>query len=83
MAWLQGCCETSATRGPHLFCNETCAQSECEAAGKGATESWYWRPENYSSHPYECCNKTVSPLVAGATAAVAHDGSIKPWVANL
>ena len=75
----QGCCETSATRGPHLFCNETCAQSECEAAGKGAKESWYWRRENYSSHPYECCNRTVPPLVV---AAAVH-GAIKPWVANL
>ena len=70
------------SRRPHLFCNESCAQSECEAAGKGAAESWYWRAENYSSHPYECCNKTALPLVVGATAA-AHGGAIKPWVANL
>ena len=40
-------------------CNEACAKKECEDAGAKPGESWYWKAENYSQHPYECYNKTV------------------------
>jgi hypothetical protein len=59
-----GCCQASYNRGAGLSCNSSCAEAECLAAGKLPGESWSWRPENYSSHPYECCNKTVPPAAA-------------------
>ena len=46
-----GCCVSSSNRGQGAHCNITCAQAECAAAA-----GWKWRPENYSSHPYECCH---------------------------
>eukprot|EP00039_Didymoeca_costata_P014603 m.237650 g.237650 ORF g.237650 m.237650 type:complete len:435 (+) comp16057_c0_seq35:117-1421(+) len=45
----QGCCISFGHRGTNLTCNESCAQAECAKA------KMYWKPENYSSHPYECC----------------------------
>jgi len=56
-----GCCEATDNRGNGLSCNVSCAQAECAAAGAKNGESWYWKPENYSEHPYECCNKYVHP----------------------
>eukprot|EP00038_Savillea_parva_P011118 m.195216 g.195216 ORF g.195216 m.195216 type:complete len:454 (-) comp19427_c0_seq1:180-1541(-) len=44
-----GCCESSANRGPGDNCNVTCAKDECAAA------KMHWLPENFSSHPYTCC----------------------------
>mmetsp|Transcript_13797 Transcript_13797/g.41214 ORF Transcript_13797/g.41214 Transcript_13797/m.41214 type:complete len:123 (+) Transcript_13797:109-477(+) len=47
----EGCCESSANRGPTVpTCNVTCAKAECTAA------KMFWRPENYSVHPYTCCD---------------------------
>lgn len=46
-----GCCESSSRRGPGLYCNQECAKKECKTAGM------YWKPENYSIHPYECCSQ--------------------------
>ena len=72
-----GCCEATDNRGNGLSCNVSCAQAECAAAGAKNGESWYWRPENYSEHAYECCNKYVhspnqpdsqpAPLCASST----------------
>jgi outer membrane protein assembly factor BamB len=59
---VAGCCMSSSNRigkdGPH-HCNETCARKECEDAGAKPGESWHWKAENYSEHPYECCNVTT------------------------
>ena len=46
-----GCCESNDHRGPVEYCNQQCAMKECANAGM------YWKPENYSIHPYECCVK--------------------------
>ena len=46
-----GCCESNSDRGPTApKCNLTCAEAECAAA------HMFWIPENYSAHPYTCCN---------------------------
>lgn len=53
-AWMPGgdapnCCTSSSNRGAGAYCDLACAQSECAAAGM------VWKPENYTVHPYECC----------------------------
>lgn len=46
-----GCCESSANRGPSLpECNKTCAEAECAAA------NMTWKVENWTVHPYTCCH---------------------------
>ena len=47
-----------------LVCNTSCAEAECTA-----DPNWYWRPENYSRHPFECCNRTA--MLPGTPAAPA------------
>ena len=54
-SWYAGgdaphCCISSAARAGGSHCNKTCAQAEC-----AATPDMHWQPENYSTHPYECC----------------------------
>ena len=46
-----GCCEAHGYRGPGETCNASCAEKEC------ATAHMFWKPENYSVHPYTCCAK--------------------------
>ena len=46
-----GCCESSERRGPNVTCSIACAKAECAKANMA------WRPENFSSHPYECCHE--------------------------
>eukprot|EP01051_Picozoa_sp_SAG22_P015228 SAG22_NODE_1962_length_3242_cov_2.053452_2_plen_442_part_00 len=50
-----GCCISSSRRPvktglPPTRCDISCAKAECAAAGM------IWKPENYSTHPYECCH---------------------------
>ena len=54
-SWYAGgdaphCCISSAARAGGSHCNKSCAQAEC-----AATPDMHWQPENYSTHPYECC----------------------------
>ena len=67
-AWMPGgdpgCCVSSEDRGHGHKCNVTCAMAECNAAGKKAGATWWWKPEDYSKHKYECCNKTIPPYTA-------------------
>ena len=53
-----GCCVASSRRGrdPGVKCDVSCAEAECAAA------SMFWRPENYTTHPYECCLKPTPPI---------------------
>ena len=44
-----GCCVSSSSR-VGAYCDQACAEAECAAAPGMA-----WKPENYSTHPYECC----------------------------
>jgi hypothetical protein len=46
------CCISSARRGPDAVCNKACAEAEC-----AADPGMFWKPENYSIHPYECCRR--------------------------
>lgn len=52
-----GCCVSSEKRDgePPKTCDVDCAKKECTTAGG----SWYWKPFNYTVHPFECCNKTT------------------------
>ena len=41
----------TGTQGDNgAYCDQACAEAECAAAPGMA-----WKPENYSTHPYECC----------------------------
>lgn len=53
-SWTPGgdphCCISSSRRGPNAYCNLDCAEKECSS-----DPGMVWKPENYSIHPYECC----------------------------
>jgi hypothetical protein len=69
----QCCCS-----GEHNGHSEADARAECEAAAKQPGESWYWKPEDYSHNPFECCSKVGAAVavafeISGATLTIACD----------
>eukprot|EP01052_Picozoa_sp_SAG31_P025123 SAG31_NODE_2184_length_6244_cov_3.004882_5_plen_582_part_00 len=50
------CCESNGNRGPDWpVCSVSCARAECEA-----TRNMEWVPQNYSRHPYLCCQRVAT-----------------------
>ena len=56
-----GCCNSNGHRSNTSTCNVSCAEKECAAA------HMYWKPENFSKHPYTCCTLPPTTPRSGET----------------